>query len=375
MDKFPPNCQIARQASHRATFPTPYPVPESTIEQLLQAFAAEMAGLQRYPLPSWTKSPHGLELAKFPAPELILESLRAIAASPGGQVSGGFAMDWYLSPVIQGAARKKGEWDIESARAVLDQLHKMAERLSENIVTLSFPYPALAAVSAIDRAALDKTLLEDAATRLIDRYRTIALDRFKADNERLAQHPEFIPEGYTEAHAAAAEIKIREYPEQSFDSDGKKLIGILRRWLDGADAWEEDDWGLQAIPLLKHPENSREFELKLLSLYPKHSGRHEWALTTPRPGSGCFLGPNNLRRLMQAVDKLSPPLGDEEAQVIRDAMVSAWETVEGIGKRSGKLGTHCLKALTGRKDLLQEILPSLRGAQIRKQVEAAIAAS
>ena len=55
-------------------------------------------------------------------------------------------------------------------------------------------------------------------------------------------------------------------------------------------------------------------------------------------------------------------------------MLSAWEKIPEAGKRSVRLGTQCLKALAGRKDLLREILPSVQRGQIRKQLEAAIAA-
>jgi hypothetical protein len=349
-------------------------VPESKIQKLLADFASEMS-VHSYPLPSWLKSSHGLEISRLPAPQVILECLRAIEASPKSAATGAFAMDWYLSPVIQGAARRSGEWDHESAAEVLSQLHQMADRLEEDIITVKIPYPAHLVVSSIDRSSLDKSALADLATRLIDRYRNLALERFKLETELLARHAKSFPDAtLLDVDLAVEEIRIGDYPEQSFDANGKKLIGTLRSWLSGPDAWENDDWGVQAIPLLAAPEGGRAFELKLLRLYPKHSGRFEWATTAPRPGFGSFVGPNNLRRLMEAVANLTPPLDDEEALGIRDVMISAWETLEDAGKRSGKLGTQCLKALACRKDLLREVFPLVNGAQIRKQLEAVIAA-
>lgn len=334
-------------------------------------FADEMSRVSAYPLPGWQALRSGAALAEFPAAEVILETLRAIEGAPWQGPQGTFATDHFLSPVILGATRKKGIWDLESARQVLSQLTRMADRLHESIITASAPYPAHVVVNSMDRSDLDKAALSDLATELIERYRTIAVDRFNKDSALLAQHPEFAATEacLDEAELEAAGRRIADYPEQSFDSDIRKMLGVLRSWCPGTVEWELDDWGKQAIPLLADPPSDRGFELTLLRLYPRHSGCFEWATTSPRPGAGAFVGPNNLRRLLQSVAALDPPRDDEEAQVLGDVLLSAWESIEGAGKRSLKLGNRCLKALANRKDILRELLPQVGSGQAARQIK------
>jgi hypothetical protein len=352
---------------------------DTDIPSLLADFAREMAHSKGYPLPKWTSVPAGSALEKLPAPQMILGALRAIEVAPPLEDSLAWVMDYHLSPVIVGALRKRVEWDVESASPVLEQLTRMADRLDEGLITLGIPYPAPAVIASMDRSGLDKVSVADLASALVERYGALAVERSQQVAKVLLEGPPLddIP-GYTPLTKEQLEegiARVSAYPDQSYDPTARKMLATLRSWIPGAPAWEADDWGEQARSLLESEASGREVELELLQLYPQHSGKFEWATTSARAGYGAFLGPNNLARLLKAVAALTPPHDDKEADVLAEAMVSAWESIEGAGRRSVKLGNQCLKALASRPEVLKRMLPRIAAASARKQVQAVIDAA
>ncbi len=350
---------------------------DTDIPSLLADFAKEMADSNAYPLPKWTSVPAGRALEALPAPRVILGTLRAIEEAP--RESGlAWVTDYHLSPVIVGATRKRVAWDVESASPVLEQLTRMADRLDQGMITSSIPYPAHAVIASMDRSDLDKASVADLATALVGRYGALAVERCQRETKMLLEGPPLDVPGYTPLTKEELEegnARVAAYPDQSYDSTTRKMLETLRSWVPGAPTWEADDWGAQARALLESEASGRDIDLKLLRLYPQHSGKFEWATTTARAGVGAFLGPNNLARLLKAVAALTPPRDDKEANVLAEAMVSAWENIEGAGRRSVKLGNQCLKALASRPDILKRSLPRIGAASARKQVQAVIDAA
>jgi hypothetical protein len=216
------------------------------------------------------------------------------------------------------------------------------------------------------------------ASALVERYSELAVQRHQQDSQMILQGPPLDIPGYvplTKEQLDEAGARLLAYPDQSYDAPTRKMLGTLRSWTPGAPEWEDDDWGKLARHLLQSQVTGRDVELELLRLYPQHSGQFEWATTSARAGYGAFLGKNNLARLVKAVAVLTPPSDEKEATVLAETMVSAWETIEGAGRRSVKLGNHCLKALAAHPNLLRRSLARINSPSARKQIQAAIDAA